>query len=497
MRKIVWLVMLGVFALQAQAAVMETITQTTTGWCSPAVGLTGGNVTINCQGVDPKALVRLNELLDKKDLELQAKIRDAEEWTQKYRDLHQRLTEEGRDDALAQQAKKLLEEGKLEEAGAIIDRLLMSGERLVEQVAADHFKRAEVYALQFQPPKALPHYEKAYRYRPDNNEYALQYAYVLQQQNSYAQAQPVYQSVLRTYRQLAETNPAAYLPAVARTLNNLGILYRDTQRLQESEQVYLEALRTYRQLAETNPAAYLPYVAHTLNNLGILYRNTQRLQESEQAFQEALRIRRQLAETNPAAYLPYVAHTLNNLGILYRNTQRLQESEQAFQEALRIRRQLAETNPAAYLPAVALTLNNLGNLYGDTQRLQESEQAFQEALRIRRQLAETNPAAYLPAVAWTLTDLALLLLEGHQPTTARLLVEEALTIRRRLWEKYPTVYGNVFAQSLRVSVQILLQMAEERPHACKRLHDIVTVATSESLIRWAHERTEEVCGTKR
>jgi hypothetical protein len=61
-----WLVALSMFALQAQAAVMETITQTTTGWCSPAVGQTGGNVTIICQGVDPKALARLNELLDKK-----------------------------------------------------------------------------------------------------------------------------------------------------------------------------------------------------------------------------------------------------------------------------------------------------------------------------------------------------------------------------------------------------------------------------------------------
>ena len=270
MRKIVWLIMLGVFALQAQAAAMETRTQTTTGWCSPAVGQTAGNVTINCQGVDPKALARLNELLDKKDLELQAKIRDAEEWAQKYRDLHQRLTEEGRDDALAQQAKKLLEEGKLEEAGAIIDRLLMSGERLVEQVAADHFKRAQVYALQFQPHKALPHYEKAYQYRPDNVEYAFQYAYVLQQQNSYAQAQPVYQSVLRIRRQLAETNPAAYLPDIALTLNNLGILYKNTQRLQESEQVYQEALRTYRQLAETNPAAYLPAVGMILTNLDLM-----------------------------------------------------------------------------------------------------------------------------------------------------------------------------------------------------------------------------------
>ena len=338
---------LSMFVLHAQAAVAETITQTTTGWCSPTVGQTSGNVTITCQGVDPKALARLNELLDKKDLELQAKIHEAEEWTQKYRDLHQRLTEEGRDNALAQQAKNLLEEGKLEEAGAILDHLLMSGERLVEQIAADHFNRAQVYTLQFQPHKALPHYEKAYQYRPDNVEYASQYAWTLQQQNSYTLAQPVYQRALRTYRQLAEQNPAAYLPKVAVILNNLAALYRDTQQLSDSEQAYQEALRTYRQLAEQNPAAYLPRAAMTLNNLGVLYRDTQRLSDSEQTYQEALRIQRQLAEQNPAAYLPKVAMTLNNLGLLYRDTQRLSDSEQALQEALRIQRQLVEQNSAA------------------------------------------------------------------------------------------------------------------------------------------------------
>ena len=98
-----WLVVLSVVVLQARAAVMETITQTTTGSCSPAVGQAGGNVTITCQGLDDQALARLNEfldkkfaalwhefsetktaarlheLLDKKELELAAKIREAEE----------------------------------------------------------------------------------------------------------------------------------------------------------------------------------------------------------------------------------------------------------------------------------------------------------------------------------------------------------------------------------------------------------------------------------
>ena len=179
----VWLVVLSVFFLQVQAAVVETITQTTTGSCSPTVGQAGGNVTITCQGLDDQALARLNEfldkkfaadnktatrlheLLDKKDLELAAKIREAEEWAQKYRELEQRLATQGQDEPLAQLAKALLKEGKLDEAGVILDRVLEAGEKGIEQTAANHFNRADVYALQFQRHKALPHYEKAYRYR--------------------------------------------------------------------------------------------------------------------------------------------------------------------------------------------------------------------------------------------------------------------------------------------------------------------------------------------
>ena len=61
-----WLLVCSLFALQVHAA---TIAPTTARRCSPAVGQ-ANHVTIVCQGVDPKALAWLNELLDKQDLEL-------------------------------------------------------------------------------------------------------------------------------------------------------------------------------------------------------------------------------------------------------------------------------------------------------------------------------------------------------------------------------------------------------------------------------------------
>lgn len=76
--------------------------QITYGWCSPAIHNVTGNVAITCNGVDPKALARLNELLDKKDLEPEAKVRQAESWTRTYLELKDRLASLGETNELAQ-----------------------------------------------------------------------------------------------------------------------------------------------------------------------------------------------------------------------------------------------------------------------------------------------------------------------------------------------------------------------------------------------------------
>jgi tetratricopeptide (TPR) repeat protein len=70
----------------------------------------------------------------------------------------------------------------------------------------------------------------------------------------------------------ARKNPETYLPYVAATLNNVGMLDRDQNRIEE-------ALKTYRELAQKDPQTFLPEVAMTLNNLGILDSAQNRMKE--------------------------------------------------------------------------------------------------------------------------------------------------------------------------------------------------------------------------
>jgi hypothetical protein len=118
--------------------------QTTAGPNSPAI--VGDNAKIT-----GRALKRLNDQLDEKDLTIAQKIAEADEWARKYRELDQQLTEarsqtaaRGDDETLIKAAQDLLHEGKLEEAGKIYDQLLSHDESNIERAAQDNFSRAQI-----------------------------------------------------------------------------------------------------------------------------------------------------------------------------------------------------------------------------------------------------------------------------------------------------------------------------------------------------------------
>jgi tetratricopeptide (TPR) repeat protein len=192
---------------------------------------------------------------------------------------------------------------------------------------------------------------------------------------------------------------------VAMTLTNLGSYYSTNQKMVQASGAFNEALKIYRQLASTNPDAFLPKVAMTLDNLGSYYVTNQKMVQAEGAYTEALKIYRQLASTNPDAFLPDVAQTLNNLGAYYSTNQKMPEAEGAYTEALKLRRQLASTNPDAFLSDVAMTLNNLGVYYSTNHKMAQAEGVLTDALQIYRQLTVKNSDIFLLNVAMTLNNL--------------------------------------------------------------------------------------------
>ena len=220
---------------------------------------------------------------------------EAQDWRKQYEELLSKWTGVQGDEE-AKTALAALQAGDLDRAGKILDQILSAQDKITEKSAPNHFNRGRVFELEFKPREALEQYDAAYRYAPKNLEYSHTYAVLLQKQNQFRKAARVYEDNLEVLRELAQKNPDAYEADVAKTLNNLGILYSDTQRFADAEKAYLEARDLRRKLAQKTPDAYEPDVAMTLNNLGVLYRDTQRFADAEKAYLEAHDLRRKLAQ---------------------------------------------------------------------------------------------------------------------------------------------------------------------------------------------------------
>jgi tetratricopeptide (TPR) repeat protein len=92
------------------------------------------------------------------------------------------------------------------------------------------------------------------------------------------------------YRVLADANPAAHLPNLARSLNNLGNRLSEVGRRDDALGPTREAVDIYRVLADANPAAHLPNLARSLNNLGIMLSEVGRDDEADRVLAQASRI---------------------------------------------------------------------------------------------------------------------------------------------------------------------------------------------------------------
>ena len=325
----------------------------------------------------------------------------------------------------------------------------------------------EAAQIQFSFGEARSFYERLIELSP-TIEHHFKYALLLKSLNDFEKARRHYEEVLQALRELVKKNPEAYLPDVATSLNNLGVLLCDTNDLKKAQDCYKEALQIHRELAQQNPEAYLPKVATSLNNLGVLLHNTNDLKKAQDYDEEALQIYRGLAKKNPEAYLPKVATTLNKLGNLLSITndfKQLKQAQDYYEEALQIRQELAQQNPEAYLPEVATSLNNLGVLLHNTNDLKKAQDYQEEALQIHRELAQQNPEAYKPDVAMTQQNLTILYLELEKKEDAEKAYLEAHDIYQKLANRHPRAYEIDYARILVMGFDLLGKPKEDLEEA--------------------------------
>jgi tetratricopeptide (TPR) repeat protein len=246
-----------------------------------------GDPVVTCAGVSAAAMRFFNRQLRGKNLEIAAFQKEAEAWRSRYLELSERLAGAGINSKLSKDAKDLIANGKLDEAGSVLDQMLKEEEENVSQAAADHFSRAQLYELQFKPSEALPHLEQAYRYRPGEISYAFEYAQLLRDLKYYARAEPVYLELLERARARSSDADILAQREEAICLQNLGIVYEEMHQQQRAEEMDRKALEAFGQLATRDPqhsSSYEESEAGCSNELGLLYQQMDETAKSEAAY---------------------------------------------------------------------------------------------------------------------------------------------------------------------------------------------------------------------
>ncbi|MGW1148818.1 tetratricopeptide repeat protein, partial [Streptomyces sp. NPDC002454] len=280
-------------------------------------------------------------------------------------------------------------------------------------------------------------------------------------------------TVCARQRALAEQDPDAHLPDLARALNNLAIRLGEVGRREEALTAIEEAAHHYRALAERDPDSYLRHRATALNNLGTRLGKVGRRKEAVPVIRESIDIRRALAERDPDSYLSDLSASLNNLSVELGELGRREEALGPVQEAVDIRRALAERDPGTYLPDLAVSLNNLSVELSALGRRGEALAAVREATDIRRTLAEANPDAHLADLAKSLSNLSVDLGRVGRPREALPHVEEATTHYRALAGGSPEAHLPDLAMALN-NLSVCLGELGRQEEALARIEEATT-----------------------
>ncbi|MFZ0420570.1 MAG: tetratricopeptide repeat protein [Candidatus Sulfotelmatobacter sp.] len=326
-----------------------------------------------------------NQQLAKKDTKILDALKEAGAWRDKYVELTRRLAEAGTNTGLSLKAGELLQQGKLDEAGKLLDQAINSEESDLDRLAADQYSRGVLYALQFQPSQSLEHLEKAYRYRPDDPGYGNAYADMLKHENKLQESALVYEQVLTKLRHLEDDKPGQFDSRIAGALCNLGNAYTSLRQYAKAEKALKESLQMYSRLAPADPKAFAEGRAITLWGLGDLYADTGRYAEAEEALGEAAPIYKGLAAVNPACRNSYGA-VLNNLARAYMSGGNFSAAKPLLEESLATMSQPGQKMDAGMVRA----LGNLGLVYAYMGQLSKGQEKLEEALGIWRGLASAD-----------------------------------------------------------------------------------------------------------
>ncbi|MDD5392588.1 MAG: hypothetical protein PHE17_06175 [Thiothrix sp.] len=423
----------------------QEVSQSSKGDYSPNV-VAGGNVSVQQTNIQNATINMPPELVEKLAQALKAQGTPAdqlnaqlEELKRKYADLQQKLGEYAKTDELAQQARKELDTGNLEQAETLLqqayDKDLQFSKQHLAQRALD---LAEVAELRLDHDKALARYREVTQLQPDNliawknvydiaqkvgnNNLALEAAQGLQKNLRPEDEDWLYMALAdegTALEKLGDTAKAMekYLvvlefdkkrtvkfPEDAARQHNLSVSYNKVGSLYKANGAALAAMKSYQNsLSIAQKLVDLdPKQADWQHDLSVSYQAIGDLQvvngdkaAALKSYQYSLSIRKKLVILDPkrADWQHDLSVSYERLGDMYQANGDTPAALKSYQDSLSVRKKLVILDPkrADWQYALSVSYERLGDMYqanGDTPAALKS---YQDSLSVIKRLVDLNP----------------------------------------------------------------------------------------------------------
>ena len=158
--------------------------------------------------IPKKVYKRLEELLEKKDIEIQDKDKFIAEQKQKYKDLEKTLTKRSGDDKLIAKAKEKLSNGDFDGAEKLLKQSFQQDLKKKQiadnKLAQSAYELGLVKELKLEYKNALFYFEKAYKYNPENSLYLNKLGLIFITLGKYEKAVKYFEKVLKIFEKELE-----------------------------------------------------------------------------------------------------------------------------------------------------------------------------------------------------------------------------------------------------------------------------------------------------
>ncbi len=188
----------------------------------------------------------------------------------------------------------------------------------------------------------------------------------------------------------------------AQAWTNLGAVLSLQQRNDDAEQAYLRSLElldpaTLESLRSSQalPSQYQQARAQALNNLGVIYDATDRVEEGVKCQRESLAIKELLAKTYPSVpkFRQELARSQSNLGAQLMSLGKFEEAQSAIEASIELYEKLRVdfSDQSEYAVELAGSYTNLARLWGDEGRLEASLPVLAKSIDVLETCRQTNP----------------------------------------------------------------------------------------------------------